>query len=280
MSTIRNGVLPFAPLYLALAFLAVAGAGCGGGARNELAMVPGTCLFHVHMEQGMSPLLLDEIVSLDRNLVIADSLLAMGPVGVTLMGVDITSLSPQFLFLTRETSRRNAASMVSDMLDLTGTEGEDRTDLSDNSGLVRASVSEKGGWTAIYVGPAANVTIDAWLRMDEMGSLASDEALLQALPGSHHATLMLPGNLFTFVSLLPVERYVPWWDDYTAAARVVRPSALTLSVTWPSTGPISLEARLAREDGAMTSVELTITDTSVTPDSAFVLLSGLAGDLL
>lgn len=280
MSTIRNGMLPFAPLHLALACLALLGAGCGGGARDELAMVPGTCLFHVHLEKGMSPLLLNELVSLDGNLVIAESLLTMGPVGVTLMGVDITSLSPQFLFLTRETSVQNAASMVSSMLDLTGTGDGDRTDLSDNSGLVRASVAKKRGWTAIYIGPAANATIDAWLRMDEMGSLASDEALIQALPGSHHATLMLPGNLFTFVSLLPVERYVPWWDDYTAVARVVRPSALTLSVTWPSTGPISLEARVAREDGAMTSLELTVTDTAITPDSAFVLLSGLAGSLL
>ena len=248
--------------------------------RNELAMVPGTCLFHVHMERGMSPLVLNEIISLDKNLVIAESLLTMGPVGVTLMGVDITSLSPQFLFLSREVSLQNAALMVSGMLDLTGTESGDRTDLSDGSGLVRASVAARKGWTAIYIGPAANVTMDAWLRMDEMGSLAADEALLQALPASHHATLMLPGNLFTFVSLLPVERYVPWWDDYTAVARVVRPSALTLSVSWPSTGPISLEARLAREDGAMTSAEFTLTDTAITPDSAFVLLSGLAGSLL
>jgi len=280
MSTIRNGMVPFAPLFLALACLTVLTAGCGGGVRNELAMVPGTCLFHVHLERGMSPLLLNEIMSLDRNLVIAESLLIRGPVGVTLMGVDITSVAPQFLFLTRRVSRQNAASLVSTTLDLTVTEGEDRADLSDDSGLVRASVSSRKGWTAVYIGPAANVTMDAWLRMDEMGSLASDEALLQALPASHHATLMLPGNLFTFVSLLPVERYVPWWDDYTAVARVVRPSALTLSVSWPSTGPISLEARLAREDGAMTSAELTLTDTAITPDSAFVLLSGLAGDLL
>ncbi|GEM_PF-865903 len=280
MSTIRNRMLLFAPLFLTLALLAVLAAGCGGGVRNELAMVPGTCLFHVHLEKGMSPLLLNEIMSLDKNLVIAESLLTMGPVGVTLMGVDITSISPQFLFLSRGISRQNAALMVSGMLDLTGAESDERTDLSDDSGLVRASVSERSGWTAIYMGPAANVTMDAWLRMDEMGSLAADEALLQALPASHHATLMLPGNLFTFVSLLPVERYVPWWDDYTAVARVVRPSALTLSVSWPSSGPISLEARLAREDGAMTSMELTLTDTAITPDSAFVLLSGLAGSLL
>ncbi|MFO7626672.1 MAG: hypothetical protein R6V62_05400 [Candidatus Fermentibacteraceae bacterium] len=280
MSTTRNRMLLSAPLFFSLACLAVLTAGCGGGVRNELAMVPGTCLFHVHMERGMSPLLLDEIMSLDRNLVVAESLLTLGPVGVTLMGVDITSLSPQFLFLSREISPQNAASMVSGMLDLTGAEGEDKTDLSDDSGLVRASVSARNGWTAIYIGPAANVTMDAWLRMDEMGSLAADEALLQALPASHHATLMLPGNLFTFVSLLPVERYVPWWDDYTAVARVVRPSALTLSLSWPSTGPILLEARVSREDGAMTSMELTLTDTAVTPDSAFVLLSGLAGSLL
>jgi hypothetical protein len=273
-------MFPFAPLFFALACLTVLGAGCGGGVRNELAMVPGTCLFHVHLEKGMSPLFLDEIISLDKNLAIAESLLTMGPVGVTLMGVDITSISPQFLFLSRGISHQNASSMVAGMLDLTGAEGEDRTDLSDDSGLVRASVSARKGWTAIYIGPAANVTMDAWLRMDEMGSLAADDALMQALPASHHATLMLPGNLFTFVSLLPVERYVPWWEEYTAVARVVRPSALTLSVSWPSSGPISLEARVAREDGAMTSMELTLTDTAVTPDSAFVLLSGLAGSLL
>jgi len=278
MSTTRNRTLFFAPLIL-VCFLLLA-PGCGGGVRNELSMVPGTCLFHVHLERGMSPLLLEQIMSLDKNLVIAESLLTMGPVGVTQMGVDITSLSPQFLFLTREISTQNAALMVSGMLGLTGAEVEDRVDLSDRSGLVRASVSARKGWTAIYTGPAANVTMNAWLRMDEMGSLAADEALLQALPSSHHATLMLPGNLFTFVSLLPVERYVPWWGDYTSVARVVRPSALTISLSWPSSGPISLEARLAREDGAMTSAELTLTDTAITPDSAFVLLSGLAGSLL
>ncbi len=271
MSTTRNRLLLFAPLLLAI--------GCGGGVRDELAMVPGTCLFHLHLEEGLSPSMLSELVSLDPSLVLAESLLTRGPVGVTLMGVDITSLSPQLLFLSSRVSRAEASELASNMMHLEESEGENRLDLSDDTGLIRASVAERRGWTALYLGPAADVTIDAWMRMEEVGSLASDEALMQALPGRHHLTLMLPGNLFTFVSLLPVERYVSWWGEYTAVARVIRPSALTLSLSWPSTGGISLEARLAREDGGMTAAELSITDTSITPDSVFVILTNLAEGL-
>ncbi len=272
MSTTMTRTLLFAALLLVI--------GCGGGIRDELSMVPGTCLFHVHLEKGISPAVLNELVSLDRNLVLAESLLARGPVGVTLMGVDITSLSPQFLFLTRRVSPDRAADLAAEMLNLSRTEDGSRINLADRTGLIRASVTGRKGWTAIYLGPAANITADAWLRMEKVGSLAADEALLQALPGRHHATLMLPGNLFAFVSLLPVERYIPWWEEYTRISRLVRPSAMTLSVTWPSSGRIVLEAIMAREDGGVTSARFSIDDTGVSPDSVFALLSGLAGGLL
>lgn len=272
MSTTGNRVLPLVPLILAL--------GCGGGLRNELSMVPGTCLFHLRLEEGISPAVMEELLSLHENLALAGELLDRGPAGITLMGVDITTLSPQFLFLTRNVSEAEAAEMVSRILGLTPRDPGSRTDLADRGGMIRASVAGKKGWTAIYIGPAANVTIDAWLRMDPSGSLAADRALVEALPDNHHVTLLFPGNLFAFVSLLPVERYVPWWGDYTGAARVIRPSALVLSLSWPPRGDISFEASLAREDGGLTRARLTVSDTGISPDSAFILLSDLAGSLL
>jgi len=271
MSTMHVRMLLLVPLILAM--------GCGGGLRDELSMVPGTCLFHVHLEQGLSPLVMAELVSLDRNLVLAESLLTRGPVGVTLMGVDITTLSPQFLFLSRKVSSERAASLTSDLLNLNRRDEGTRTDLVDRGGIIRASVTRRSGWTAVYMGPAANITMEAWLRMEKVGSLAADQALIEALPGKHHATLLLPGNLFAFVSLLPVERYIPWWSTYTGLARTVRPSALALSLSWPSSGTVSLEARMAREDGGLTAAELTLSDTGISPDSLFIILSNMAGGL-
>ncbi len=270
-TTWRSGLL-FAALIVT--------AGCGGGVRDELNMVPGSCLLHMHIEQGLSPLVLREITGLDKNLVLAESLLTRGPVGVALMGVDITTVSPQFLFLSRSCSMDRAAGMASSMLNLTRRDRQNRADLVDRTGMIRASLAEKRGWTALYLGPAADVTMDAWLRMEKVGSLAADEALVQALPDRHHVTLMVPGNLFAFVSLLPMERYLPWWEDFFAAARVIRPAALTAAVTWPSRGSVALEAKLSREDGGTTRAALTLSDTAVSPDSAFTLFSNVLEELL
>jgi hypothetical protein len=272
MSTAWKSSLLFAPLILAI--------GCGGGVKNELAMVPGTCLLHVHLEKGLSPMVLHEITALDESLVLAESLLVRGPVGITLMGVDITTLSPQFLFLSRNCSVDRAAGMAASMMNLTRRDRQGRADLVDRTGMIRASLAERGGWTALYLGPAADITMDAWLRMEEVGSLAADDALVQALPGKHHAVLMVPGNLFAFVSLIPLERYLTWGEDYFAAARLIRPAALVAAATWPSQGSVSLEVRVSREDGGMTGAVLTLSDTAISPDSAFTLLSGIAEELL
>ncbi len=252
--------------------------GCGRNPVPELEMVPGTSLLHIHIEKGFNSRAMELAGEGFRGFLLADSLLKSGPVGVSLVGIDITSLEPQLLILSRDVSVEYTSALAARQLDLDPRQEDSRIDLVSEQGYARASVAERNGWTALYIGPAPHVTIGTWLDLKKENSLAADEALVGIIPEEAHITVLLPGNLFGFLSLLPLERQISWWQSYKDAAAVIRPAALTLGLSWPDPPEDTIQAVLgmARREGGTVTVSMEIEDSGIDADSAFSLLLNMA----
>ncbi|HOP25917.1 MAG TPA: hypothetical protein PKX02_01865 [Candidatus Sabulitectum sp.] len=254
-------------------------AGCGGGGPvPELSAVPGTALIHVHLEQGFNGEFRELAGEYLQGFSIADSLLKSGPVGVTLVGVDITTLEPQLLLLSRNVSAEYAAALAARQLDLDPRQQDSRVDLVSEQGYARAAVAERNGWTALYIGPAPHVTMGTWLNLDEDNSLAADEALRSVIPEDCHVTVLFPGNLFGFLSLLPLERQIDWWQGYKDAAAAVKPTGLAIGITWPDPPEDIIQASmgLAGRDGGVLTVNMELANSGITADSLFSMALTLA----
>jgi len=257
---------------------------CGG--KNpipELHLVPGTALLHIHIEPGINSSLRSFAGAQLSGFTLADSLLKKGPLGLTLVGIDITSLEPQFLMLTQYASAEYTTALAARELDLDPRQEENRVDLVSQQGYARASVASRDGWTALYIGPAPHITLNNWLELDKDGSLAADTALAEVIPDNSQITVLFSGNLFGFLSLLPLERQIPWWSDYKSIAEKLKPTALSISLSWPEADtdePLQAGLILARRDGGVTSLNLTVSDTGINPDSCFVLLLNMAEGIL
>lgn len=253
--------------------------GCGGGSPvPELSVVPGTALLHVHLEEGFNARARELAGDYFNGFRLADSLLKSGPVGISLVGVDITTMEPQLLMLSRDVSTEYVAALAARQLDLDPRQEESRVDLVSEQGYARAAVAERNGWTALYVGPAPHMTIGTWLALDEENSLAADEALNSVIPENCHITVLFPGNLFGFLSLLPLERQIDWWQQYKDTAASVKPAALVLGLSWPDPPEDTVTAvlGLARRDGGTVSIDIEISNSGIDADSAFSLVLSLA----
>lgn len=262
-----------------LAFVALVSS-CGGqDPIPELHLVPGTALLHIHVEQGLNSSLTSFAGDHVSGFILADSLLKKGPLGLSLVGVDISTLDPQLLILTQSSTAEYATALAARVLDLDPRQEENRVDLISDHGYARASVTQRDGWTAVYIGPAPHITLGNWLDLNKDNSLAADTSLAKVIPEGKHVTILFPGNLFGFVSLLPLERQISWWPEYENIAETVRPAALSLSLSWPEPDreePIQAGITLARRDGGVSSMEIFISDTHIDTDSCFALLLGMA----
>ncbi|MCD4708225.1 MAG: hypothetical protein K8S62_10875 [Candidatus Sabulitectum sp.] len=253
---------------------------CGGeNPIPELRLVPGTALLHVHVEPGLNSSLTSFAGDNVSGFVLADSLLKKGSLGLSLIGVDISTLEPQLLILTRNATTEYATALAARVLNLDPRQEANRVDLMSEHGYARASVAGRDGWTAVYIGPAPHITLGSWLDLKRDNSLAADTSLAKVIPENRHITVLFPGNLFGFVSLLPLERQIPWWTNYKDAAETVKPAALSLSFSWPephAEEPVQAGIILARRDGGVSSVEISVSDTRIDTDSCFTLLLNLA----
>lgn len=255
------------------AFLLLA-AGCGRAPVPELEVVPGTSLIHIHIESGFNSRAMELAGEGFRGFLLADSLLKSGPVGVSLVGIDITSLEPQLLILSRDVSVEYTTALAARQLDLDPRQEDSRVDLVSEQGYARASVSERNGWTALYIGPAPHVTMESWLDLERENSLVADEALVGIIPEEAHITVLFPGNLFGFLSMLPLERQISWWQSYKDATAVIRPAALVMGLSWPDPPEDSIHAvlNIARRQGGTVSLSMEMQDSGIDADSAFALL--------
>ncbi|OPX28620.1 MAG: hypothetical protein B1H09_07535 [Gemmatimonadaceae bacterium 4484_173] len=118
-----------------------------------------------------------------------------------------------------------------------------------------------------------------WLDLEKDNSLAADTSLLKVIPENRHITVLFPENLFGFLSLLPLERQIPGWTDYKTVMNRIKPAALSVSVSWPGPDtdePVQAGVMLARRDGGVSTVEISISDTHIDADSCFALLLSVA----
>lgn len=275
MAAKSNKILIFAGFFALLA-------GCGGGDPvPELSMVPGTALIHIHLRQGFNFEARELAGEYFDGFKLADSLLKSGPVGIALVGVDITSMEPQLLMLSRDVSPEYVTALAARQLDLDPRQEESRIDLVSEQGYARAAVAERNGWTALYLGPAPHVTMGTWLNLERDNSLAADEALQSVIPEDCHITVLLPGNLFGFLSLLPLERQIEWWPQYKETSAALKPAALALGVSWqdPPEDRITAVLRLAGREGGILSVNIDLQDSGIDADSAFSIVLSLAGGI-
>ncbi len=241
----------------------------------ELNLVPATSLIHIHVEPGINSSLTSFAGEKIDSFTLADSLLKRGPIGISLVGVDISTLEPQLLILTKYATEESTTALAARVLDLDPRQESNRVDLVSEQGYARASVSGRDGWTAIYIGPAPHITLGNWLDLEEDNSLSADTALASVIPEDKQLTILFPGNLFGFVSLLPLERHIPWWTEYKNVAEIIKPAALSLSLSWPEPNteePLQAAVILARRGGGVSHAELSFTDTQIDTDSCFSLL--------
>ena len=99
------------------------------GAKNpipELHLVPGTALLHIHIEQGINSEIRSFAAEKVAGLILADSLLKNGSIGLTVVGVDITTLEPQILLLTENASIEYTSALAARTLNLDPRQEENR----------------------------------------------------------------------------------------------------------------------------------------------------------
>ncbi len=277
----NKNILPFLTILIVFLMLFFS---CGkSNSLPELHLVPGTALLHLHFENGLNSNVTSLASHHVEGFVLADSLLKKGPIGLSLVGIDISTLNPQLLILTQNATIEYATALAARVLDLNPRQEDNRVDLISEVGYAQASVTQRDGWTAIYVGPAPHITIGNWLDLDKDNSLAADTALAKVIPESQHVTVLFPGNLFAFLSMLPLERQIPWWSNYKEVTSIIRPSALSLWITWPEAQaeePVFAGIMLARKDGGVTTMDISISDTQISTDSSFALLLDIGERML
>ena len=227
--------------------------GCGGGEPvEELRFVPGTVLAHFHADHELPGYVIQALPRIGRmDWTALSSLVEENGFGVSLLGVDISDLSPQLLLLTRAaTPERMAEALASSSGSETRDAGSGRIDLIDR-GSPWASVAARDGWTAVYIGGAPEVVLEAWMRMDAGQSLAADTSLTRLIPRDPCSyTLLVSSSMLGFLSVAPVERWVPWWGRVEPILDRLRPEALLAGIELDPF--VRVELRLARPGGKIT----------------------------
>jgi hypothetical protein len=269
-----NRVLSVSGLVIALLLQ-----GCGGGGiEDELSMVPGTCLLHIHAGDELG----SDVIGLAQyyfpQTVLAASMLEEGPLGISVISIDITTMAPQFLLLSRDVSEADAVEMAVENLNVRPDEQESRTDFLTERGQVRGSVASRSGWTCVYLGSAPSIVIRQWLELPAESSLAADSALVSVIPEGYDLTVLVSGNLISFVTLLPVDRWVPGWDSIDAMLQLLKPTAVSMGLSWQdSTHTVSVEVLAARQGGAVSRVSLEVYDSILTTDLVWPLVESALG---
>jgi hypothetical protein len=253
---------------------------CGGSGDiiDELKMVPGTYLLHLHVSPGLSSDLTALAVTYFPQAALAVRLLQEGPIGISLVSIDITNMTPQLMLLSRDVDRSLAVEEAALILNVHPDTLDSRIDFVTERGQVRGSVAARDGWTCIYLGSAPSIVIRQWLELEEKSSLAADSALVSVLSDGHDLSILLSGNLISFVTLLPVDRWVSGWDRIDGMIRLVRPTAISLNLTYrDSTDTAAVEVLAARGGGAVSRLALEISDSAITTSDVWPLLGGLLG---
>lgn len=260
--------------------LLIIAAGCGGGSSttDELRVVPGLCFLHVHLDEDFDISLVGGFAETLLPLQLVDSLHSRGGLGISLLGVNLTDLSPQLLFLSRHVDPGEMAMIGEAVFDCGARETGNGYDLVDSRGSIRGSIAGMDGWTALVTGSGADRSASRWLTMEEEASLAADSDLVSISEFDADLTILASRNSISFLSVIPTGMLSRQQMSYLSIARNLIAdlglSAAGLSFDVTDDGPARIEVkfRFVREDGHVTAISLGLSDTGIPPDSAISYL--------
>lgn len=265
--------------------LLVIAVGCGGGSSiaDELRVVPGLCFLHLHLSGELDISLVPGGAGTLLPLQLVDSLHSRGGLGISLLGVNLTDLSPQLLFLSGHLSPGEMVRIGETVFDCRARETDEGYDLVDSRGSIRGSVAERDGWTALVTGSGADRAASRWLSMEESESLAADSDLVSISESDADVTILASRNSISFLSVIPTGMLSRQQMSYLAIARNfiadlgLTAAGLSLDVTDDGTGGMAAEFRFVREGGHITTISLGFSDTGIPPDSAVRYLTEFYG---
>lgn len=258
--------------------------GCGDrGIAEEMEQVPGLAFLHVHVEKGFDRTLLPEGLGDMIPVWLCDSLLARGPLGVSLLGINLTDLSPQLQFLTGNMDEHELADIATVGFECSQAEKNGYIDLVSPGGSLVASVAGRDGWSCVIVGSGADAAVQRWLELSPEGSLAADSGLVGISRSTGQLSVLVSQNTISFLMFIPdgmlsrAEKAI--MQTVRTAIDTVGPSALRLSLSSSGTGPYSirLEIELLRSGGERSTLTLDLSDTAISPDSLAGVISAILG---
>jgi hypothetical protein len=282
MSRVHRAVRGILTLLSALIFV-IMGCGSGSSMTDELSMVPGLCFLHIHVIEGFDTTILPGSVSSLMPLWLCDSLLAEGPLGISLVGVNLTDLTPQLLFLTRALEPSELAALASSGMGCEVQESTGRLDLITSGGSLLASAAGREGWSCLVTGAGADGAVDRWLTLEEGASLASDSGLASIARGDCDVTILVSRNTISFLSFIPdgmlsrSERAM--LNSVKALIQEIGPEALRIGVGISAESPLDAyaEMELLRSGDCTSFVRLEVSDTGLSLDSLIVMAASMMG---
>ncbi|OPL19913.1 MAG: hypothetical protein AVO35_00155 [Candidatus Aegiribacteria sp. MLS_C] len=268
-----------------ITFAVLCVAACSGGhsVADELKVVPGLCFLHAHISEEMDVSLIPGSAGDLFPVWLVDSLHARGGFGVSLLGVNLTDLSPQLLFLSRRVDAREMAAIAGSGFGGRIRETETGYDLVDSRGSILGSVAERDGWACLVTGSGADRSASRWLSMDASQSLAADSDLVSISQSEADLTVLASRNSIGFLSVIPTGMLTRQQNSYLNFARNfiadlgLRAAGLYMDVTDDRPGRLTVELRMVREGGYITSLSAGFSDTGIPPDSAIAYLAEFYG---
>ncbi|MCK5117204.1 MAG: hypothetical protein KAR44_11435 [Candidatus Aegiribacteria sp.] len=246
--------------------------GCGGGTSiaDELGMVPGLCFLYVHISESMDIDLIPEEFSEFIPLWLCDSLVLRGCFGVSLLGINLTDLTPQLLFLSRELGTDEMLQLGRTGFQCGAEENQQGYDLIDERGSMIGSIASRDGWTCLITGSGADRSARRWLELEKDQSLASDPDLISISESDADLTLLVSQNTIAFISVIPTgmlsRAQIAMLNQVKDMIGAINPKALMVSLSISNEEPpvITLELQLVRDGDNVTSFSVSFSDTELT----------------
>jgi hypothetical protein len=204
---------------------------------------------------------------------LCDSLLSRGDLGISLLSINLSDLSPQLLFLSYSMDADEMTSIAKEGFGCNSVEADDRIDLISDQGSVLGSISDRNGWTCLITGTGSDRAVDRWLELESSESLASDTDLMEVADSEADLTVLFSNNSISFLSVIPDGMFSRSERRTLANVRNLVQSAglkaLRISLNFIDADPpmTVLEIKLVRGDNYISSLSISFSDTGISPDS-------------
>lgn len=241
--------------------------------QDELQMVPGLCFLHAHMNADFNVELLPVNIRTLIPVWLCDSLLSRGNLGISLLSINFSDLSPQLLFLSSSMDADEITPIAREGFGCNSAEAGDRIDLISDQGSVLGSISARNGWTCLITGTGSDRAVDRWLELEPVESLAYDTDLMNIADSEADLTILFSNNSISFLSVIPDGLLSRSERRTLANVRNLVQSAglkaLRISLDFIDANPpmTVLEIKLVRGDNYISSLSISFSDTGISPDS-------------